>query len=148
MNHILINKIIILQVELTLKQMMNCEENIMKKITKLVGKNYKNNNGYLKQINKIEKINSEKIKKNDFNGNIICDVSVNVDFINPKINDVIECIIKENNNIIIGINDILKIVIVDQNLNLNIGDKVKVKVLAKQIKYNNNYINIVGSINI
>jgi hypothetical protein len=73
-------------------------------------------------------------------------VFLNASFINPKIGDIIDCKIKENNNINIAIKDILKIVIIDKNLNLNIGEKVTIKILAKQMKYNFNYINIVGCI--
>ena len=140
------NKDIIIETKLTLQEMTNMEETINIKIEKIVGKNYKNNYGFLKKINYIKNIETTNICKNDFSGDIICKVFLNVSFINPKIGDIINCTIKENNNINIAINDILKIVIIDKNLNLNIGEKVTIKILAKQMKYNLNYINIVGCI--
>lgn len=140
------NKDIIIETKLTLQEMTNMEETINIKIEKIVGKNYKNNYGFLKKINYIENIETTNICKNDFSGDIICKVFLNASFINPKIGDIINCTIKENNNINIAINDILKIVIIDKNLNLNIGEKVTIKILAKQMKYNLNYINIVGCI--
>jgi len=140
------NKDIIIEEKLSLREMTKMEETINIKIEKIVGKNYKNNYGFLKKINYIENIETTNICKNDFSGDIICKVFLNASFINPKIGDIIDCTIKENNNINIAINDILKIVIIDKNLNLNIGEKVTIKILAKQMKYNFNYINIVGKI--
>jgi len=141
-----IDKDIIIEAKLSLQEMTNMEETINIKIETIVGKNYKNNYGFLKKINYIENIETTNICKNDFSGDIICKVFLNACFINPKIGDIIDCTIKENNNINIAINDILKIVIIDKNLNLNIGEKVTVQILAKQMKYNLNYINIVGCI--
>jgi len=143
----LIQKDIIIEMKLSLNELINKDETINKKLKKIVGKNYKNNNGYLKKINYIEKIETTKICKNDFTGDIICTIFLNVSFINPQIGEIIDCTIKENNNIYIAINDILKIAIIDKNLKLNIGQKVIIKILAKQMKYNLNYINIVGEIN-
>ena len=128
------NKDIIIETKLTLQEMTNMEETINIKIEKIVGKNYKNNYGFLKKINYIKNIETTNICKNDFSGDIICKVFLNVSFINPKIGDIINCTIKENNNINIAINDILKIVIIDKNLTLNIGEKVTIKILAKQMK--------------
>lgn len=142
----LIEKYIVIETKVRLQDILVIEEKINKKLEKIIGKNYKDNNGYLKKINYIEKIETNNICKNDFTGDIICKVFLNVSFINPNIGDIIECSIKENNNINIGVNDILKIVIIDKNLSLNIGQKVKIKILAKQMKYNSNYINVVGSI--
>jgi hypothetical protein len=142
----LIEKNIIIETKLSLQEIITIDENINEKIKKILEKNYKDNHGYLKKINYIEKIETIHICKNDFSGDVICKVFLNVSFINPNIGDIIDCTIKENNNINIGVNDILKIVIIDKNLSLNIGDIVKIKILAKQIKYNINYINIVGSI--
>ena len=140
------NKDIIIETKLSLQEITNMEEIIMEKIKKIIGKNYKNNYGYLKKINYVQKYETINICKNDFSGDIICKVFLNAYFINPKIGEIINCIIKENNNINIAVNDILKIVIIDKNLNLNIGEKVTIKILAKQMKYNFNYINIVGCI--
>jgi len=141
------DKDIIIEMKLSLREITNMEETINNKIKEIVGKNYKNNYGYLKKINYIQKYETTNICKNDFSGDIICKVFLNVSFINPQIGEIIDCTIKENNNINIAINDILKIVIIDKNLNLNIGEKVTIKILAKQMKYNFNYINIVGCIN-
>ena len=140
------NKNIIIEAKLSLQEMTNLEETINIKIEKIVGKNYKNNYGFLKKINYINNIETTNICKNDFSGDIICKVLLNASFINPEIGDIIDCTIKENNNINIATNDILKIVIIDKNLNLNIGEKITIKILAKQMKYNLNYINIVGCI--
>ena len=141
-----IDKNIEIEIKLSLIELSNKNETINNKLQKIVGKNYKNNNGYLKKINYIENIETTKISKNDFSGDIICKIFLNVSFINPQIGDIIECNIKENNNINIAIKDILKIAIIDENLKLNIGQKVTVIILAKQMKYNLNYINIVAKI--
>tara|TARA_B110001454_G_scaffold218508_1_gene246673 strand:+ start:3261 stop:3707 length:447 start_codon:yes stop_codon:yes gene_type:complete len=134
------------EIKISLRELTNIDETININIQKIVGKNYKNNYGYLKKINGIQDIETTKIIKNDFSGDIICKVFLNASFINPKIGEIIDCIVKENNNINIAVYDILKIVIIDKNLDLNIGEKVKIKILAKQMKYNKNYINIVGCI--
>ena len=141
-----IDKNIEIEIKLSLIELSNKNETINNKLQKIVGKNYKNNNGYLKKINYIENIETTKISKNDFSGDIICKIFLNVSFINPQIGDIIECNIKENNNINIAVKDILKIAIIDENLKLNIGQKVTVIILAKQMKYNLNYINIVAKI--
>ncbi|SVA12138.1 uncharacterized protein METZ01_LOCUS64992 [marine metagenome] len=138
---------IVFEIKITLRELTNIDETIDINIKKIVGKNYKNNYGYLKNINFIQDIETTNIVKNDFSGDIICKVFLNASFINPKVGEIIDCTVKENNNINIAVYDILKIVIIDKNLNLNIGDKVKIKILAKQMKYNKNYINIVGCIN-
>jgi hypothetical protein len=142
----LIEKDIVIETKIRLQDILVIDENINEKLKKILGKNYKDNNGFLKKINYIEKIETNHICKNDFSGDIICKVFLNVSFINPNIGDIIDCTIKENNNINIGVNDILKIVIIDKNLSLNISEKVQIKILAKQIKYNSTYINIVGCI--
>jgi DNA-directed RNA polymerase subunit E'/Rpb7 len=141
-----IDKDIEIEIKLSLIELSNKNETINNKLQKIIGKNYKNNNGYLKKINYIENIETSKICKNDFSGDIICKVFLNVSFINPQIGDIIDCSIKENNNINIAVKDILKIAIIDKNLKLNIGQKVTIIILAKQMKYNINYINIVGKI--
>jgi DNA-directed RNA polymerase subunit E'/Rpb7 len=141
-----IDKDIEIEIKLSLIELSNKNETINNKLQKIIGKNYKNNNGYLKKINYIENIETSKICKNDFSGDIICKVFLNVSFINPQIGDIIDCSIKENNNINIAVKDILKIAIIDENLKLNIGQKVTIIILAKQMKYNINYINIVGKI--
>ena len=134
------------EIKISLRELTNIDETININIQKIVGKNYKNNYGYLKKINGIQDIETTKIIKNDFSGDIICKVFLNASFINPKIGEIIDCIVKENNNINRAVYDILKIGINDKNLDLNIGEKVKIKILAKQMKYNKNYINIVGCI--
>ena len=143
----LICKDIVIEVKLTLNELIYKDEKINEKLKNIIGKNYKNNNGFLKKINYIKNIETTKICKNDFSGDVICTVLLNVSFINPDLGKIIKCTIKENNNINIGTNDILKIAIIDKNLKLNIGQEVLIKILAKQMKYNFNYINIVGQIN-
>ena len=169
---------IVFEIKISLRELTNIDETININIKKILGKNYKNNYGYLKNINFIQDIETTNIVKNDFSGDIMCKVFLNASFINPKIGEIIDCIVKENNTINIAVYDmlsecdaaryewkwdrqkwrwthcdgrcvdgILKISIIDKNLSLNIGDKVKIKILAKQMKYNKNYINIVGCIN-
>jgi len=45
----LIQKDIIIEMKLSLNELINKDETINKKLKKIVGKNYKNNNGYLKK---------------------------------------------------------------------------------------------------
>lgn len=129
-----------------INKLINIKKTIDEELNKLLNKNYIEEYGYLKKIIKINNYNIKDISKNDFMSNIFVDINFKGRFINPKIGDVIECVITENNNITIATsNDIIKIIIID-NINNKIGDKVFIKILAKQIKLNDIFINIVGSI--
>ena len=88
------DKDIVIETKLSLQEMTNMEETINNKIKEIVGKNYKNNYGYLQKINYIQKYETTNICKNDFSGDIICKVFLNVSFINPQIGDIIDCTIK------------------------------------------------------
>lgn len=129
-----------------INKLFNIKKTINNELMNLVNKNYIEEYGYLQKIIKINKYDVKDISRNDFKSNVFIDVNFKGEFVNPDINSIIDCIITDNNNITIGIsNNIIKCIIIDDN-KIKIGDKVKVKVLAKQIKLNDNFINVVSSI--
>ena len=62
------------EIKISLRELTNIDEAININIKKIVGKNYKNNYGYLKKINFIQDIETTNVIKNDFSGDIICKV--------------------------------------------------------------------------
>lgn len=110
------------------------------------GKNYSNEIGYIIKIIDITNIKIIDIIKSDFSGNLIYEVSFIVQNCNPNIQDEVDCEIIQNENILFGRNNPLQIIIIaDENTNdLNIGDNIKIKILGKEVKYNDEYIKIVG----
>lgn len=130
-----------------MNKLFNIKKTLNVELNNLINKNYIEEYGYLTEIIKINKHEVKDISRNDFKSNIFIDVNFTGKFINPDIGSIIECIITDNNNITIGIsNNIIKCIIIDNNSKIKIGDKVNIKVLAKQIKLNDSFINIVGSI--
>lgn len=130
-----------------INKLYNIKKTLNDELNKLVNKNFIEEYGYLSKIIKINKHNVKDISHNDFKSNIFIDVNFKGQFINPDIGSIINCIITDNNNITIGICDnIIKVIIIDNNNKLKIGDKVNIKILAKQIKVNDTFINVVGSI--
>lgn len=130
-----------------MNKLFDIKKTLNDELNNLVNKNYIEEYGYLTKIEKINKHNVKDISRNDFKSNIFIDVNFTGEFINPDIGSVIECVITDNNNITIGIsNNIIKCIIIDNNSKVKVGDIVNVKVLAKQIKLNDSFINIVGSI--
>lgn len=128
-----------------INKLFNVKKTIDDELNNLVNKNFIEY-GFLKEIIKINNYDIKDISRNDFKSDIFIDVNFKAKFINPDIGSVIECVITDNNNITIGICDMIKVIIIDNNNKIKIGDTVSVKVLAKQIKLNDSFINIVGSI--
>lgn len=129
-----------------INKLFNVKKTIDDELNNLVNKNFIEEYGFLKEIIKINNYDIKDISRNDFKSDIFIDVNFKAKFINPDIGSVIECVITDNNNITIGICDMIKVIIIDNNNKIKIGDTVSVKVLAKQIKLNDSFINIVGSI--
>lgn len=129
-----------------INKLFNIKKTIDDELNNLVNKNFIEEYGFLKEIIKINNYDIKDISRNDFKSDIFIDVNFKAKFINPDIGSVIECVITDNNNITIGICDMIKVIIIDNNNKIKIGDTVSVKVLAKQIKLNDSFINIVGSI--
>jgi hypothetical protein len=132
------------KISLNMSEIKDIKNNILKKIKIYENKNYKDNYGYLKKIIKIINYKLNNVINTNFNTDILCNVKVQGLFINPQINSVVNCVIKENDRVLIAKNDILKILIIENIKNLKIETHVKILVLAKQIKYNHDYINILG----
>ena len=130
-----------------MNKLFDIKKTLNDELNNLVNKNYIEEYGFLTKIIKINKHSVKNISRNDFKSKIFIDVNFTGEFINPPIDSIIDCIITDNNNITIGIsNNIIKVIIIDNTSKIKIGDNVNIKVLAKQIKLNDSFINVVGSI--
>lgn len=136
------------KITVNINKLINIKKTIEEELNKLIKKNYIEEYGYLKKIIKINKYEAKDIYNNDFKSNIFININFRGEFINPVIDSIIDCIvILDNSNISIGIsNDIIKVAIINSDNKIKKGDKVKIKVLDKQVRLNDNVINIVGSI--
>lgn len=130
----------------SIQELLDIRKVIEKKLNSLTNKNFNEKYGFLKSIKKIIKYNIKNIYKKTFNSKIYVNVIFIGVFLNIKIDDIIECHVTDNNNIIICKKDNIKIIIIDKKEKVEIGKIVKVKILATQIKYNCDYINCVGKI--
>ena len=138
-----------------MNKLYTIKKTINEELDKIVKKNYKEY-GYLNKIIKIHKYEVKNISKNDFKSNIFIDIDFKGEFINPNIDSIIDCKITDNNGPhLFGLchNNVIKVIIKDEeeeqevdNKTNKVGDIVKVKILAKQIKLNDNFINVVCSI--
>jgi len=130
-----------------IKNLINIKKIIKDEISKLEKKNYYEEYGYLNKIVKILNYEIKHVSKNNFKSEIFVNIRFIGEFINVNNNDIIDCQIIDNNNIIIGkSNKIIKVMIIENDKNIKIGENLKVCVLAKQIKFNMKYINVVGVI--
>ena len=122
------------------------EQYIEKELSKLEGRNYSGDIGFVYKILDVLKIEASAIVKNNFTGSIVYKVEFKVECINPKAGDEIECVIVQNNSILLGDNKPLKVIIIQEpNLpTLNIGEKVKVQILVTEVNYNIEYIKVVA----
>lgn len=136
------------KISVNINKLINIKKTIEEELNKLIKKNYIEQYGYLKKIIKINKYEAKEIYNNDFKSNIFININFRGEFVNPVIDTIIDCIIiLDNSNISIGIsNDIIKVAIINSDNKIKKGDIVKVKVLDKQVKLNDNVINVVGSI--
>ena len=122
------------------------EEYVDKELSKLEGKNYSGDIGFVYKILDVLKIEANTIVKNNFTGSIVYKVEFTVECCNPKAEDEIDCTIVQNNSILLGDNKPLKVIIIQEpNLpTLNIGDRVTVKILVTEVNYNIEYIKVVA----
>ena len=122
------------------------KEYIKQELTKLEGKNYSNEVGYIKKIMEVYEIKYNNIVKNNFTGSIVYKVSFLVNNCNPELESELEFEIVHNNNILLASALPIKIIIIEEQElpQLEIGDKVNVLILAKEINYNMEYIKVVG----
>lgn len=125
------------------KMFHNYKKYIKEILDSAVGKTFSNDIGYISKIVKINDIQNYTIIKNDFSGCIIYNVFFTVEHYNPQINDEIICTIIQSNNILLATAIGMKIIIID-DLDLKINDKILIKVLCKEINLNSDYIKIVG----
>ena len=127
------------------------------------------NNGYTLR-NSVEMINKSlcKLESLDSNNLLTCKINFTVDMIRPETDDIIECYIDNINkmgviayiklkDLVEGYNGgsalkdspliiIVPLQLIDDIDELNIGQKIKVKVNASRLKFNAKQIQVVGEI--
>ena len=127
------------------------------------------NNGYTLR-NSVEMINKSlcKLESLDSNNLLTCKINFSVDMIRPGTDDIIECYIDNINKMgviaYIKLKDLVKdykgenvlkdspliiivpLQVIDDIDELNIGQKIKVKVNASRLKFNAKQIQVVGEI--
>jgi len=122
------------------------EEYVEKQLQKLEGKNYSSEVGYIYRILDILTVEHNTIVKNNFTGSIVYKVVFTVENCNPQQGDEIDCSIVQNNSILLGSVNPLKVIIIQEpNLpKIDLGESIKVQILVTEVNHNAEYIKVVG----
>lgn len=125
---------------------LNYEEYIHEILEEMVGKNFSHNYGFLKSIMEIKEIENKCVSTSDFSGAIIYSVIFKAEFIKPQTDELIECYVEHNANIILATAEHMKIIVVEneETKNLEVGDKIIIRTKMIDIKTNQDCIKIVG----
>ena len=119
----------------------------MKKIQKKEGKCIKE--GFVKKINKINKITFHKFYEQNFSGSVLFNVEFNAEIISVEVDEIIECkIVKASEDGIVAQGEYPIFVIIDgdyENLDfLDVGDIINIQVLKYETTLDRNIIKTVG----
>ena len=123
-----------------------CDEYVEKQLRELEGRNYSSGIGYIYKILDITSIEHYTIVKNNFTGSIVYKVEFIVENCNPQPGDEIDCSIVQNNSILLGSVNPLKVIIIQEpNLpKIDLGENIKVQILVTEVNHNAEYIKVVG----
>ena len=121
-------------------------EYVERQLEYLEGKNFSSEIGYIYEIIELTSVENFRVVKNNFTGSIVYKATFVVEHCIPQAGDEIECIVAQNNNIILATTGPLKVIIIDEPglPELVKGDDVVVHILAKEVNHGADFIKVVG----
>lgn len=108
---------------------------------------YSTKYGYIQKILHIVSINFSSICFDRNNGSVCVEILFKALCINPKIGDILECEVHQDENVIFSICDPLHILIRNNtNKSITKGEKIKICVAQTQLNVSNNTIKVLGDV--